>query len=588
MNDTLLNPLQYYKTEGIKTHTQNANQLFDDLVLRSGIDADANRDTTRSYEQQLDRCSDLGNRQALFALGCAGCILLVGLGIGALSLSQESMWFLPAGILLILLGCFLFFSSQLPGFRSSRGQRKEAQKSAQQLKDRAAEQLAPLDRLFTTRDAITLFQQTVPEFSFLDHFTTEHRAFLNNFGFQEYSDDSSSVCGTLAGTFNGNPFLFTTRLYCTMVNVTYTGSTTIHWEEEELQSVPKTRTVTDSDGSQRSETYYEQEYVTVQRSQTLQAEHTAPEPCYATHSNLRYGHHTAPDLSFSRKAGHCHKLSKSALQTKVRSGERKLLRKGSHALKQNQDFIPMVNETFDVLFGAQDRDNAHQFLQLFTPMAQENMVALLTDDTLGGDTFRFRKNKQLNIISCDNSILKPPPLHYHDYSLEKAREQFVSHHSSHFRAMFACFAPLLAIPAYQEAPLRRHSSAPASESNFTLYEHESIANAFPAALAAPPDCKTKTIRKTEFLSAADGVDLLRVHTHGFTTRSRTEPVPILGGDGRYHDVDVDWTEYIPVSKTITISVTAAVSAPDANAEPDTVRLHSLTAKIIQTSQEESR
>ena len=583
MTESLFSPLKYYKTEGRRLYAENASQLFEELVQRSGIDAEANLAAAKRCEELLVHCRKLKGRRTLFLLGCAGCLLPVGLGITALLLSDKSVWFPPGGIVLILAGAIPFFSTLLPGFRSTRDQLAEARMSAQQCKNQAADLLAPLDQQFTPRDSINLFQQTVPGFSFLDRFTPVHRACLQTFGFRETSDDSSSVLNTLAGTFNGNPFLFATKRICSMNDVTYTGSTTIHWEEKERKRVTKTRTVTDRKGNQHEETYHEWEYVTVEKSETLHAEYTAPKPCYVTHTDLCYGHHAAPELSFSRKPGNSHKLSKPALQTRVRSGEQKLIRKGTLALERNEDYTPMVNETFDVLFGAQDRNNSHQFLQLFTPMAQENTVALLTDDTLGGDVFTFRKNNLLNTVSCPDTLLEPSPVHYHDHSLEKVREQFLAHHTSRFRAMFACFAPLLAIPAYQSPPLVQHTCDPVSNSNFTLYEHESIANAFPAALVAPAKCNTQTIRKTEFLSAADGADLVRIHTYGFKSRLRTETCRVRGGDGHYHDVDVDWTEYIPVSKTTTISIRPAVPGCTPTDESDTVCLHNLSAKIIPSS-----
>lgn len=588
MQHRILDPLEFYKTEGRETHLRHAQECFDHRLERSGVDLAASRAVAQEYEAQEARCTALKNQQLLSILGGIALACCITLGIVCLVLWESSAFHIPVGITLILLGSCLIFGKLYPDYKTNNFQLQEAMEEAGQHYQRAVELLTPLNPMFTPCDGIKLVEQTVPGLSFLQHFTKKHRALMQHFGFREHSDEDSSIFRILAGTFNRSPFLFTTRLSSSMVDHTYEGSKTIHWEEEERRQIQKTRTVTDSDGSERTETYYEWETVIVERSQTLTAEHTAPKPVYTTLTILEYGHPAAPELSFSRKGGHAHKLSESHLQSKVKSGARKLQKKSEHALSGEQDFTAMANEKFDVLFGAADRNNAQQFRNLFSPLAQQNMVALLTDPSLCGDEFSFRKNGQHNTIVCPDSVLNPSPVKYHAYSVDQARANFLTYQSEYFRSLFGCFAPLLAIPAYQDSPPPAPAPAEEGDGCFPLYEREAIANAFAPELLKPAGCGTKMILKTEFVSAEDEAEIIRVHAHSFAARERTTTYRMRGGDGYYHNVNVDWTEYIPKTKTVTIQITADNQSSEEDESTGSVHIHGLTAKIIEPLQEESK
>lgn len=588
MQQRILDPLEFYKTEGRETHLRHAQECFDHRLERSRVDQAANRAAAQEYEAQEARCTALKNRRLLSILGGIALACCIALGVVCLVLWESSAFHIPVGIALILLGSCLMFGKLYPDYQTNKSQLQEATEKAGQHYQRAAELLTPLDPMFTPCDGIKLVAQTVPGLSFLEHFTKKHRALMQRCGFREHTEEDSSIFRTLAGMLNRSPFLFTSRLSCSMVDHTYEGSKTIHWEEEEERQVQKTRTVTDSDGNEKTETYYEWETVIVERSQTLTAEHTAPMPVYTTRTLLEYGHHAAPELSFSRKGGHAQRLSESRLQSKVKSGARKLKKKNERAQSGEQDFTAMANEKFDVLFGAADRNNAQQFRSLFSPLAQQNMVALLTDPALCGDEFSFCKNGQHNTIVCPDSVLDPSPVKYHAYSVDQARANFLTYQSEYFRSLFGCFAPLLAIPAYQDPPPPDPAPAEEGEGCLPLYERETIANAFAPELLKPAGCTTRMILKTELVSAADGTEIIRVHAHSFAAQERTTTYRMRGGDGYYHNVDVDWTEYIPKTKTVTIQIAADNHSSEADTSTGSVHVHGLTATIIEPLQEESK
>ena len=93
-------------------------------------------------------------------------------------------------------------------------------------------------------------------------------------------------------------------------------------------------------------------------------------------------------------------------------------------------------------------------------------------------------------------------------------------------------------------------SGPAS-----FWEHESIANYPGEKRFRHPRCVTRSILKTEVRDRADGESAVAVTAHGFEGVDRVDYDNVLGGDGRMHAVPVEWTEYLPVSRTSEMRLT---------------------------------
>ena len=78
----------------------------------------------------------------------------------------------------------------------------------------------------------------------------------------------------------------------------------------------------------------------------------------------------------------------------------------------------MTNEEFEVAFDSSNRNNNHQFAFLFTPLAQENILALLSDNEVGfGDDFDFKKDRMINTII---------PEHLQSLDLDMDPEKYMS------------------------------------------------------------------------------------------------------------------------------------------------------------------
>lgn len=62
-----------------------------------------------------------------------------------------------------------------------------------------------------------------------------------------------------------------------------------------------------------------------------------------------------------------------------------------------------------------------------------------------------------------------------------------------------------------------------------------------------PQCVTNCILKTEEAPQNDGSTLLNVSAYGYRSESRITYISKFGGDGHYHNVPVEWNEYLPVT-----------------------------------------
>ena len=350
-----------------------------------------------------------------------------------------------------------------------------------------------------------------------------------NYDFPWDNDVEQSTIDTLAGHYNGNPFLLENKRIHTMGSETYHGYKTIYWQE----------TYYDSKGNRRTRT----------ESQTLHATVTKPKPFYHTQVVLHYCAQGGPDLSFSRDASHLNQKNERQIERFVRRGERKLDRKTEKAIAQNQDFMSMSNSEFEVLFDALDRDHEVQFRALFTPLAQTNMVSLILSDSGYGDDFHFIKRKRTNQIISEHSqgrVINLLPKDYVSYSFDIIKENFTGKNRDFFKAVYFDFAPIWAIPAYQERPVHSLKPIPDLSQRYSLRTCESLANAVQQRYVVHPATKTQAIVKSKFLSAHDHMEETCITAYSYDIEKQVDFVTMLGGDGKIHSVAVEWDHYLPL------------------------------------------
>ena len=167
-----------------------------------------------------------------------------------------------------------------------------------------------------------------------------------------------------------------------------------------------------------------------------------------------------------------------------------------------------------------------------------------------GDDFHFIKSKRTNRIIANHSqgrVMKLLPSEYVSYSFDIIKENFTTKNKAFFKAVYFDFAPIWAIPIYQERPVHSLKPIPEYSQLYSLKECEALANRVGREYVVHPNTKTEAILKSEFVSTKDKVDTTRITAYSYDIEKRVDVVSVRGGDGRYHNVSVPWDEYIPLT-----------------------------------------
>ncbi len=506
MNSVIYNPLEEFENKYKDLHLGKTTEFFDSLTDKSGVNIEENRKTVSEYLLATENLKAL--KRKLTLLRVLRVLMII------------SILLIPVVLL-----------KTTPKIRALRVEVESSSDKKDELLREAYRQMQPLNDLFTERDAINLTGETIPLLSFDSCFSQERETDMKvNYDFDTSGEGEESTLEALSGEYNGNPFLFENKIIHTMGTEVYHGYKTISWTES----------YRDSNGKLQRRT----------RTQTLHATVEKPKPYYGTQVVLNYGSQGAPDLSFTRDATHLNRKSDKAIDKYVKKGEKKLKRLTDKALRENDDFVSMSNSEFEVLFDALDRTDEVQFRSLFTPLAQTNMVDLILSDSGYGDDFNFIKTNRMNRIVSEHSQgrkINILPNEYISYSFDIIKENFINKNVDFFKAVYFDFAPVLAIPAYQERPV--HSLKPLPDYNqlYALKECEALANAVSKEFTVHPDSKTSAILKSSFVRSVNGADETTITARSYDIEERVDYVSVLGGDGRYHTVSVPWDEYMPLT-----------------------------------------
>lgn len=530
MIDDILEPVELYRTVLKEAHARNVSEFFEDFVHRSGVDERANVKTVeevRILEAQIKKDSSsskwwriLRNTIVLASVIC-GVMVFIQRAYVAVALVYA------AGA---LVGVVLVLWKLNPHIKSIKDCLTNLNNQLDEKLKEAWTQMAPLNQLYHWGMFAELVQRTVPRIEFDPYFSNGRLSELReNFGWTDHFNQGSSVIFAHSGALNGNPLVIGRTLNHWIGTKTYTGSLTIKWTER----------VRDSNGKWHTET----------RTQTLHASLDKPFPEYAENTFVIYGNEAAPELSFTRKPSNLSGLGDGVISGWRKAWATKKLEAKSRDMKN--DFTVMSNREFDTLFGATDRDHEVQFRLLFTVLAQQEMVKLLKDKTAGyGDDFAFTKAKMINLVESSHMAatdISSDPEKFHEYELSHARKVFNEYQNDLFKSVFFGLAPLLTIPLYQQH--RSHSDIyrDVYGRSSSFWEHESIANYFGEERFQHPECITRSLLKTRAISHADGTQVVRVSAFGYRGINHIDYVSKFGGDGKYHDVPVEWVEYIDVS-----------------------------------------
>ena len=537
--DQLLQPGSAYNSELRSRHEVFTKDFFESLIAESKIDVNANRKTVKEYNEELTKINCISSYLSKLRSGRAMVVFLaiVGLIAAIVGIFEKKYYLIPIGIIADIGLCLLWFKVFNPRIKNADQLKLEYEQRAKELLELAWEQMNPLNALFDSDMTRQLIIKTIPLLEIDKNFNIKRFKHLNEcFGYAgRKAYPNMSTIKVVTGELRGNPFVIERYMECTMRTATYEGELYIEWEEY----------CYDNDGNE----------IEITRSETLHAQVTKPIPYYSDHTVLVYGNEAAPDLSFTHDCTHAERLSEKQLARQVKSQGKKIAKAARKSLTSGDgSFREMSNAEFDVLFNATDRNNEVQFRLLFTPLAQKNMLELMKNPEPYGDNFNMQKKCMLNYIRAehmDSWDMDTSTDRYKSYDIDASFAEFVNYNTEYFKRFFFAFAPLLAIPLYQQHKPReyiyRHDYDAAR--NYTDHEAEVLANKIGWSSFRHERSATSVIIKTSIDHKEGKSDIVKVTAHSYKAVSRVDYVSVFGGDGHFHDVPVYWDEYIPVERT---------------------------------------
>ncbi len=541
MIEDVYEPLARYRDEFREKLATLAREKFNELTDRSGVDVKANRALVAEIKKLQRKADSTSGKKACYgcltALGFAGALAALVWAIGTSGSNPCVYGWCAAGI---IAGLALGIAMIRP-YKEAAKLLESLQVSITSKKEVAWRQMEPLNRLYTWDLPVKLIEATVPRLMFDPYFTAERLSALREqFAWDDSFNDGKSIIFAQSGEINGNPFAFGHYLDMEWGEKTYDGSLTISWEEWEE----------DAEGKRHL----------VHRSETLYAHVTKPIPVYSEQKFLVYGNDAAPNLSFSRQPSGL-TGTEGELWGKIRKKWRlSRLKAYSRDLTDDSNFTLMSNHEFETWFHAKDRDNEVEFRLLFTPIAQRQMLNLMKDTTVGyGDDFTFVKQRKINVLFSKHlsaATIDTNPSRFRNWDYDAAAAFFLAFNERYFKDAYFALAPLLSIPLYQQTRTHEEIWKGVLEGRpSAFWEHEAIANYYGDDHFKHPSCITQNILKTRVVQRKDGECTVAVTAHGYEGVTRIDHESVLGGDGRWHDVPVEWIEYLPVEQTSNIYLT---------------------------------
>ncbi len=539
--DNIYDPLERYVNEFEQNFYRVVDDTFEQLEQQSGVDRVENQKICLKIKKLEVNKSSLESKTSLNrGLRLVLSLIILGLifwGV-VVYIEQEAFnqWFLIGGFACIILTTIIF-SCLNPIINDLDARISSLNQTIDGLTTKAWEQMKPLNDLYDWGLTTRMIQNVVPKLEF-DKFVHKGRLteLFNDYGLADLPD-TQSVVAAQSGEINGNPFVFAQLLSQEWATETYTGSIVISWKAP----------VRNPNG----------DIVYVTRTQVLTASVDAPKPVYPIHNFLIYGNEVAPNLSFLRTPS-IHSGDKDGFFDKLRKKrDIKRLTKFSQNLKDESQYTLMSNKEFELLFETTNRTNEVEYRLLFTPLAQKQMLSLINDRSIGyGDDFTFRKEAMINIISAEHlegQDIDTSPSRYYDFDIVRAENTFKNFNCNYFKSIYFAFAPLLAIPLYQQLkPMRKIYEGYEKESS--NWELETILNYYGVEQLCSSRFETPSILKANMSMRYGRDGVVSVTAHGFYTEERLTMVPRLGGDGNMHQVPVYWKEYLPISDTSSLVV----------------------------------
>lgn len=549
--EMIYRPRDMYEKLLKKQYHEEAVNYFNELLEKSKVDEASNAKHVKEYNVKIEARKQAEKKLSGVKAGKGWAI--VGIVLGAIlatvfivlvATGTVELWgiaLIAGGLAIVALMIVLLATT----IKNALKRAQEAYNKAKQEEEKALQicwdDMSPLNALFDWNMPHRIMSKVTPIIKLDENLSAKRDYELHEFYGLE--DDDSSTLQVLSGTIMDNPFLLERVFERDIHDKRYDGSLTISW----------TTTYRDSQGNSHTETH----------TQTLHAHVYHPAPFFYKNTRLIYGNEAAPKLSFTRQPNPNCKLKGNKLESYIKKRVKELKKKESKALTDNDEttnYSMMGNERFDALFGADNRDHEVQFRLLFTALAQTNMIDLLTNDEPYGDDFVFYKQKMINSIASAHSqsfnYVASPGMFF-NYDCSACRTNFVQYCDDFLKGLYFDLAPLISIPLYQmHRPTRSFMD---SDAAYWLprREHEVAANSLGDENFLPmgADPSLPVFLKERRSYRGNGMDDTVIHASSFKTTPMVDYVPVLGGDGRTHQVPVHWIQYDEVHDEFHVATT---------------------------------
>ena len=530
-------PAKTYLSALKERHGENVSTYFEALVKRSGVDTGANEATiSRMHSLRRKLAQTNGERQkyralrgffitlcVLFALAgvitglvFAGRVLYLGILLPILCALAM------AGLIVVIV---LVFKPKISRVDTLAG---ELSSTLGALERQGWAQMYALNALFASSMIEEIAEETLPGLHFDRTFdANKFYYFSERYNLAQWHGAGRSTLGIRTGHLGGNPFLITKWLSQGMRMQSYHGSLTVSWEEY------------GSDGE-----------TLISRSETLHASVQHEAPYYTVDSAFFFGNDAAPNLHFSRFPQGISAEGK-ARERALKKGEREIEKLGRRAVAQGGQFTQLANSEFEVCFHALNRDDEVAFRLLYTPLAQQNTIALMKAPHPFGDYFRMEKRGRVNVIRTDGDGLcavVPDPLGFASYDFREIKRRFFAGNAAFFEELYRNLAPLLCIPLYTERSAEHDFTDKECAEVWTDEYLEALCNRLPLRDIEPFDADTQTICRATSLGRDERGELIEVCAEAFHAVQRVDYVSVSASNGNVYEVSVPWVEYIPTSR----------------------------------------
>jgi hypothetical protein len=226
--------------------------------------------------------------------------------------------------------------------------------------------------------------------------------------------------------------------------------------------------------------------------------------------------------------------------------------KAEKYFKKDKNMEPMDNPEFDRYFPCQ-RDNEVQFRTLFSPLAQEEIIKLMKVKS----DYLFTKHKTINIITSPSFENINFNVNYNNYQQEfdysKIQAHFIEDNKLFFKDIYFMFAPILAIPLYQQYPYHQPIFEKTKQKLLAYSQNESIVNTMHNIdNFKHPQSVTDNILKTKRIFANDLCEINEIIAHGYRSSSRIVIVTVTDVEAGVVSVPVTVIDYFAVQKSTNV------------------------------------